>query len=86
MAKTNAERQREYRQRQLEAADGAGARLDLIIGYTTKLKLERLASYYRVTQREVLALALKDMESRLLDTLSGTEQDQYHDKQLSVTR
>lgn len=53
MSKTNAERQRDYRNRHLHAEGGKGERLNMVINLHAKRALERLAACYGVTQREM---------------------------------
>jgi hypothetical protein len=54
MAKTNAQRQSDYRARHLKDLDGQAERLNLLVNLHAKRALERLAACYAVTQREVL--------------------------------
>ena len=54
MPTSNAQRQAAYRARHLQADDGEGVRLNLIIGTHAKCALERLASAHGLTQRALL--------------------------------
>jgi hypothetical protein len=54
MAKSNAQRQSDYRVRHLKDVDGQAERLNLLVNLHAKRALERLAACYAVTQREVL--------------------------------
>lgn len=54
MAKSNAQRQAEYRARHLHDLGATGERLNVVIDFHAKLALERLAAYYGVTQRGML--------------------------------
>ncbi len=65
MGKSNAERQAAYRARYFVGVDGG---------------LERLASCYAVTQREVIESLLAQAEGRLLESLTANEQGQYFDQ------
>jgi hypothetical protein len=80
MAKTAAERQREYRQRHLKDVDGKLERLNLLIDVAAKARLDRLASHYGVTKRAALERVLAEAERRLLDALSHKEQTAYYDQ------
>jgi hypothetical protein len=74
MAKSNAQRQAEYRERHLKIIDGKGERLNLIVDLHAKRALERLATCYVVTQRALLERLIREAESAALDraaTLSG---------------
>ena len=82
LAKSNAERQRAYRERHLSDLEGQGERLNAIIKLSTKRSLERLASCYGVTQRAVLEKIIAEAETRLLSRLGAKKQAAYFDKQL----
>jgi hypothetical protein len=82
LAKSNAERQRAYRERHLNDLEGQGERLNGIIKLSTKRTLERLASCYGVTQRAVLEKIIDEAESRLLSKLGSKKQEAYFDKKL----
>jgi hypothetical protein len=69
MAKTNAERQAAYRQRHLKTLDGKKARINLIIDYSTKVAIERLARCYGITQAELLGKIVSEEQQRLADRL-----------------
>lgn len=86
MGMTNAERQRQYRQRHLNDVGGKGARLNLVVDSQAKAMLERLSTCYGVTLREALALALHRTEGALLDTLSRPERGAYWTGNLSLRR
>lgn len=83
MGMSNAERQRQYRQRQRTEGN---TRLNIAIGAATKHMLERLATCYGVTLRDALALALDHTEGALLDTLSRPERDAYWTGKLALRR
>lgn len=72
MAKTTAERQREYRARRPEAGDNGERRLNTWIGTRTSLALDRLAARYGVTKREMLEKLVIAEDEKLL---SGMEPD-----------
>ena len=55
-AKSNAERQADYRRRHLLEPDTVDSeRLNMVVPVSAKRKLERLAAHYGVTQRMLLA-------------------------------
>jgi hypothetical protein len=63
MAKSNAQRQSDYRARHLKDVDGNAERLNLLLDVHAKRALERLAACYAVTQRDVLEGLLREAES-----------------------
>ena len=54
MPTSNAQRQAAYRARHLQAVDGEGVRLNMIVGTHAKCALERLAGAHGLTQRAML--------------------------------
>ncbi len=80
MAMTNAERQRRYRERHLRELDGQCKRIHLLVSLHAKRALERLASFHGVSQREALERALLETQVRVLDGLTGAEQNRYMDQ------
>ena len=82
MAKSNSERQREYRQRQKD--DCKTERLNIVVDLNAKRAIERMATCYGVTQREVLERIVMDAERTLLGSLEGIQQDAYYDRRLSL--
>lgn len=82
---SNAERQANYRKRHLKDESGALSRLNVMISFQGKIRLERLASCYGVTQRAMLERLLEEEESALLDSLSSKDATEYYDKRLTVT-
>lgn len=79
MAKSAAERQREYRERKLRSLDGEQhERLQVVVSIHAKRALERLARYYSVTQREALERAVADAQSRVLDGLDASGQAAFY--------
>ena len=67
MAKSNAQRQSEYRHRQLKDENGEAQRLNLLLSVHAKRALERLSACYAVTRREVLEGLLRDAENAAID-------------------
>lgn len=72
MAKTVAERQREYRARRPEAGDNGERRLNTWISTGAALALDRLAVRYSVTKREMLEKLVIAEDEKLL---SGMDPD-----------
>jgi hypothetical protein len=81
MAKTAAERQKEYRaSRQFAGEDGNGERrVNTWVSTRAALALERLAKSYGVTKRELLERLLVGEEDRMLKTMRSDtpEWDKY---------
>ena len=73
---TAAERQHAYRQRHL--AEGEAARLNVVIDYSAKAQLSRLARHRGTTQRAVLESLLALAERETLDGLSTGDQAEYY--------
>ena len=87
MAQTNATRQAAFRQRHLHDDGGTGERLNVVIDLHAKRALERLASCYGVTQREILerVLAAAEQEALTKSARFPKGQDDYYDKKLQFT-
>jgi hypothetical protein len=87
MSKSNAQRQRDYRERHLK---GLGEeydmldRINLMVSHTAKTSLKRLANYSSTTQRAMLEMVLAEAEQRLMETLSGRQQNDYDDGKLAL--
>ncbi len=79
MAINNAERQRQYRQRHLQDAEGQGERLNMIISFHAKWALARMAAHRNITQKALLEQLLLDAESQLVSNLSPRKQSRYYD-------
>lgn len=71
MAKTNAERQKQYRKnRAFAGPDSNGERrLHTWVSTGAKLALERLAARYRVTEKEVLEKLISEADDKIFSTL-----------------
>ncbi|MCB1678251.1 MAG: hypothetical protein KDI16_06165 [Halioglobus sp.] len=63
---------------------GAGARISALVGYQTKLSLERLAAAHGVTQRAMLERMIGETEKNLLGGLSSNKQSLYFAKRLGL--
>jgi hypothetical protein len=87
MRKSNAQRQRAYRDRHLKLTDEPDdllERINQMVSLSAKNTLKRLASYYGVTQRAILESAIANAERALFDTLSGELQNDYYDMNITL--
>ena len=87
MRKSNAQRQRAYRDRHLKLTDESDdllERINQMVSLPTKNALKRLASYYGVTQRSLLESAIANAERALFDTLPGEHQNDYYDMNITL--
>jgi hypothetical protein len=82
MAKSNAERQRAYRELHLKDMAATGERINMVVSMTAKRSLERLASCYDITQRAMLEQIIAEAEDALLSELSAAHQSDYYDMNL----
>jgi hypothetical protein len=69
MAKTTAERQKEYRARRQFAGDNGERRVSAYVSTRAALALQRLASSYRITKRELLERLLIAEDEKVLKGL-----------------
>lgn len=84
--KTNAEIQREYRQRQKEMG---GKRLDMRLDERTADQLEYLSSFHNMTKKDVIAFALDKMYqamNRKIDRERGHNEVYWQDNMTAETR
>ena len=87
MKKSNAQRQRAYRDRHLKLTDELDdmlERINQMVSLSAKTALKRLASYYGVTQRAILESAIANTERALFDTLPGEHQNDYYDMKITL--
>lgn len=86
MALTNAERQAAYRQKHLLGEDGRCERLNVVLDLSAKRALERLASAYGLTQRQILERVLAEAEAAALLNAATFQrgQDLYYDQQIQL--
>jgi hypothetical protein len=87
MKKSNAQRQRNYRDRHLKQIGEEQEMLERInqmVSLSAKNSLKRLASCYGVTQRAMLERAIEEMENKLLSTLPNTRQNDYYDMKITL--
>lgn len=87
MRKSNAQRQRDYRDRHLKQISEENPileRINHMVSLSAKNSLKRLASCYGVTQRVVLERAIGEMENQLLSRLPNDRQNDYYDKKITL--
>ncbi len=87
MRKSNAQRQRNYRDRHLKQAGEKHEMLERInqmVSLCAKSSLKRLASYYGVTQRAMLERAIADADNKLINTLTSEQQNDYYDMNITL--
>ena len=90
MAKTNAQRQAEYRAKQrknmnpddyakldLKQINALKERLDVTITHEAKQALKRLALHHGVTQADMLIKVLLDTDNKIKKSLHGNELHDY---------
>jgi len=80
MAKSNAQRQAEYRRRHLKADSPTCERLNLLVTVQAKRQLERLAFHYGFTQRTMLERILAEIEHATVDKLPTKAQSDYYER------
>lgn len=73
MAKTAAERQKDYRAKRPFAGDNGERRLNTWISSSAHFALERLAVSYGVTKREMLENLLSEADEKELEKLGGID-------------
>jgi hypothetical protein len=85
--KSNAQRQADYRARHLKDENGQLQRLSLLVDLHAKRALERLASCYGVTQREMLERLLMQANRLAQEQIAQQSPDghaAYFDKRISL--
>jgi len=73
MAKTAAERQKDYRAKRPFAGDNGERRLNTWISSSTHFALERLAASYGVTKREMLEKLVLAADEEVMKKLNGLD-------------
>jgi len=89
MPKSNAQRQREYRQRHLNNLSEETVlleRLNMMVDCHAKAQLKRLACCYGVTQRMMLEQVISEAARALMRTLSHQQQEGFYNRTLSLRR
>ncbi len=87
MRESNAQRQRNYRDRHLKQTGEEHEMLERInqmVSLSTKNSLKRLASCYGVTQRAMLERAIAETENKLLCRLPNARQNDYYDMKITL--
>ncbi|CAI2154331.1 Uncharacterised protein [Serratia fonticola] len=77
MAKTNAQRQAEYRARRRR--DGVSTHLNIEVSLIAHFALERLAHHHGLTQRQMLERLLIEPDEALCKSLEGDDFRRYID-------
>ena len=87
MTKSNAQRQRNYRDRHLKQSGEAYEMLERInqmISHSAKSSLKRLASYYGVTQRAMLERVIEEADHWLINTPPNEQHNDYYDMKIAL--
>ncbi len=87
MTKSNALRQRNYRDRHLKQTGETYEMLERInqmISHSAKSSLKRLASYYGVTQRAMLERLIEEADHWLINTLPNEQRNDYYDMKIAL--
>ena len=74
MTRTNAQRQAKYKRNKYKRDE---IRLDMMIDYSAKARLERLAKHYGMTQKEYLEYLLEKADKQVMKRLSDDEAEAY---------
>lgn len=88
-ARSNAQRQADYRQRHLKSEDHNLQRLGLMVDLHAKLALQRLARCYGVTQRSILEGLIMQAQQVTVDAaiaMSPSGHTDYYDGRLKLHR
>jgi len=79
-AKTNAQRQREYRERARKEL----SRIDMRIDFRANLWLEDMSDYYTVTKKELLEKLINEAHSNWIDEIGAQAYSDWADKRNGV--
>lgn len=79
MAKTNAERQKEYRAGRARAGENGELRINTFVTTSAALTLKRLAKHYAVTQRAMLERLIEDAHNATTVAMDDAQFQQYLD-------
>ncbi|EEJ6215088.1 hypothetical protein L2D25_12705 [Salmonella enterica subsp. enterica serovar Muenchen] len=69
MAKSNSERQKEYRNNRCNRGESGDSRINTFITFDAYCNLKRLSSYYDLSQRQVLELLINTANQKLSDNI-----------------
>ena len=75
MGTSNADRQRQWRERAKDSRE----RIDILASVHAKRALERLSWHWGCTQTQALERALIDTQDAILSRLDGADQDRFYD-------
>lgn len=82
MTTTNAQRQRAYRQRHLKDTGNDYEmleRINMMVSFSAKENLRRLAFHYGVTQRAVLEQIINEATNHAIKTMDGQQRNDFFD-------
>lgn len=77
MAKTNAEIQKQYREKQKEESENR--RLNTFLNLHARLAIDKLALHYGITKKEALEKVILDYQTELTRSMSDEDFVKYHD-------
>ncbi|EJI0483645.1 hypothetical protein ND152_000708 [Salmonella enterica] len=69
MAKSNSERQKEYRNNRFNRGDSGDLRINMFVTFEAGYNLERLSSYYNLSKRQVLELLINTASQKLTESM-----------------
>lgn len=69
MAKSNSERQREYRKNKYIRGENGDLRINTFVAFEAGHNLGRLAKYYKLSKRQVLELLINTASQKLIDNM-----------------
>lgn len=78
MAKTNAEIQKQYREKQKDE-ESENRRLNTFLNLHAKLAIDKLALHYGITKKEALEKIILDHQTELTRSMSDEDFVKYHD-------
>ncbi|HDP0319631.1 TPA: hypothetical protein P5S08_004883 [Salmonella enterica subsp. enterica serovar Concord] len=69
MAKSNSERQRDYRKNKYTRGIQGDSRINTFVTFEAGFNLAHLAAYYDLTKRQVLELLINTASQKLIDSM-----------------
>lgn len=81
MAKSNSERQKEYRKNRYNRGDLGDSRINTFVVFEAANNLSRLSRYYNLSKRQVLELLINTASQKLIDSMEvdSPEWNKYFD-------
>lgn len=76
---TNAQRQQRYRQARKDPDGPLEERLDIMLDYSARLALKRLARHYGLTQKAALETILRERQAAAIDATTDAGHFYYRD-------